>query len=219
MQIFGHRGSGEGLGENTLVSFARAFDAGCVGVETDVRRCADGSLVCSHEAVVGGYTLLSTPYDVLATLGLVLLEDVLALARGRGRVIIEIKNVAWEPDFDAPDCASVIALDALVTDVDDVVVSSFDFYSAEAARDRGLRTAHLTHPGVRPLAGIAYAGDAGLDEVHAWVGDVLAEPACVEQAHAAGLRLVAWTATTKDQLDQLSAIGVDGVITDVVGAL
>lgn len=216
LQLFGHRGGGAGPGENTLTSIARAFDAGLAGVEIDVRRCASGELVLTHEPVVAGRTVIETGYDQLSPLSVPLLADVLALARGRGRVICEVKNVPWEADFDAPDCATVAGLLPLLTPADDVVVSSFDFCSARAAHSAGLRSAHLTHPGVRPMAGIAFAAENGIDEVHCWVLDVLAEPACVSQAAQAGVSLLAWTAGTQEQLDALQEMGVESVITDLV---
>lgn len=205
MQIFGHRGGGAGAGENTLPAIRRAFDAGFAGVEVDARRLSDGTLVLSHD-----------PFEPERAGELTLLADCLAVARGRGRVIVEVKNVPWEADFDAPDCVTAQLVADLVTSEDDVIVSSFDFFSAEVARDRGLPAAHLTNVGMRPMAGIAYASENGLQEVHSWIGDVLGEPGCVPQAHDAGLRIIAWTATLPEHLEQLSVLGVDGVITDLV---
>ena len=214
--VFGHRGSGSGAGENTLDSITRALDAGAAGVEVDARRTRDGRVVLAHEPVVDGLTIIDTDYERLAERGVALLTDALELARGRGRVIVEVKNQAWEPDFDAPDEATVAALVPLLAEADDVVVSSFDFYAAEAARDAGLRCGFLSMPGVRPAAAIAYAADASLDEVHVWVGDVLGEPRCVEAAAAAGLALVAWTAHSVEQLDALRDLGVPAAISDVI---
>jgi len=219
MQIYGHRGSGAGAGENTVESIKRALDAGAAGVEVDARRTRDGRLVTSHEPLVSGRTIIETDHDELAAIGVELLSDVLDVVRGRGRVIVEIKNQPWEPDFDAPDEASVAALSALLCPDDDVVVSSFDFYAAEAARDAGLRAAFLSMPGVRPAAAIAYVAETGLAEAHVWVGDVLGDLHCVQTALQAGVRLVAWTATSTDQLDTLRAAGVPAVIADIIAPI
>ena len=218
MQVYGHRGAGAGAGENSLASIRAALDAGAGGVEVDARRTRDRRVVLSHEPHVGGHPLIHTPYAELEPLAGALLSDALDLARGRGRVIIEVKNQAWEPDFDSPDEATVAAVVDLLVPEDDVVISSFDFYAAEAARDAGLRSAFVSMPGVRPVAAVAYAQEAGLDEAHIWVGDVLGELRCVQTAADAGVRLVVWTVTTPEQLETLADAGVPAVIADYLPA-
>jgi glycerophosphoryl diester phosphodiesterase len=54
MRVFGHRGSPgfPRFGENTPTSFRRALDAGAAGIELDVRRCADGTIVVIHDATI-----------------------------------------------------------------------------------------------------------------------------------------------------------------------
>jgi len=47
--IFGHRGSPLDSPENTLASFERALQVGADGVEVDVHRTRDGSLVVIHD--------------------------------------------------------------------------------------------------------------------------------------------------------------------------
>jgi glycerophosphoryl diester phosphodiesterase len=54
MRVFGHRGSPgfPRFGENTPTSFRQALDAGAAGIELDVRRCADGTIVVIHDATI-----------------------------------------------------------------------------------------------------------------------------------------------------------------------
>ncbi len=50
--IIGHRGACAVAPENTLVSFARAFDDGADGIEFDVRLASDGVPICIHDATL-----------------------------------------------------------------------------------------------------------------------------------------------------------------------
>jgi glycerophosphoryl diester phosphodiesterase len=217
--VLGHRGNRRPGPDNSLAAVRDALDQGAHGVEVDVRRTLDGVLVCSHDADRSGRVIAATP---AAELGLARLDDVLDAVRGRGRLVCEIKNVPGEPDFDAPDCAVAALLVALLArragrrEPDDVVVSSFDWFSLEAVRAAaGPPTAFLTPPGVALSAAVVYASSAGHAEVHAHVQDVLAAGADgVARAHAAGLAVVVWTVTDLGVARRLATSGVDALICD-----
>lgn len=95
MLVIGHRGVPRW--PNTVRGVRAAMAQGASGVEIDVRRTARGRLVCSHDPLVAG----QRPPRVSAVLDAV---------RGRGRVVVEIKNVPGEPDFDAPREQTALAL-------------------------------------------------------------------------------------------------------------
>ncbi len=207
MNVYGHRGSPATLPENSVAGVAAAFDAGAYGVEVDVRRTADGLLVLSHDPLPEDVTGLATVAEVLDA--------------ARGRVILEVKNMPGEPDFDAPTEATAKLLIELLheREGDDVTVSSFDWYAIEAARDAGLRTAFLTPPGLALEAALAYVDDAGHDECHPHWSAVLETPNVVDLAHEHGRAVVCWTVDDVDLARQLEDAGVDGVITNDVRAL
>lgn len=207
MKVYGHRGSPRTHPENSVAGIAAAFAAGADGVEVDVRRTAAGDLLLSHDPL---------PADVssLARLG-----DALDVARGR--VVIEVKNMPGEPDFDAPvEATAHLLVEALAARAnDDVTVSSFDWYAIEVARDARLRTAFLTPPGLALEAALAYVDDAGHAECHPHWSAVLEAPAVVDLAHEHGRAVVCWTVDDVDVARQLRDIGVDAVITNDVTAL
>jgi glycerophosphoryl diester phosphodiesterase len=216
VQVYGHRGCvlAGGPPENSVAAVEHALRVGAHGVEVDVRRTPAGALVCSHDP-------LPADEGVLAALSR--LEDVLAAARG-ARIVLEVKNLPHEPDFDGPDqLATLGGIIPLLRSGDDAVISSFDFATAAAAAARGLRAAHLMFPGVAIRAGVAWAIEHGVAELHPPVATVLADPAGVDGARARGLRVVPYTAKTPDQALELARIGVDAVICDdpgsVLGAL
>jgi glycerophosphoryl diester phosphodiesterase len=65
--VLSHRGRyGGAEQENTLAAFAAAVARGVEGIETDVRQTADGVLVISHDAGVGGVTIAEATHAELA---------------------------------------------------------------------------------------------------------------------------------------------------------
>lgn len=195
--VYGHRGSVRPGPENTPAAVRAALAAGADGVEIDVRRSA-GGLVVSHDPPAGD----APP-----------LLDVLDAAAG-GRVVCEVKNVAGEPDFDAPRSAVARALvDVLAARRDDAVVSSFDWFSLDAVRELdGPPTAFLLGFGVSLRAGVAHAREHGHAEVHPHWSAVTRRG--VAAAHEAGLRVVTWTVTSLVSARRLARLGVDGLICD-----
>ncbi|HEY5335609.1 MAG TPA: glycerophosphodiester phosphodiesterase [Mycobacteriales bacterium] len=200
--VYGHRGSVRPGPENTPGAVRTALAAGADGVEVDLRRGGVG-LVVSHDHPNGPVP------DA---------HEILDAAAG-GRIICEVKNVAGDPDFDAPRSgvarALVALLDARDGDQhrDDVVVSSFDWFSLDAVRELGgPPTAFLTPFGMSMRAGITQAREHGHAEVHPHWSAVTRRG--VESAHEAGLRVVTWTVTTVVAARRLARLGVDGLICD-----
>lgn len=174
------------------------------GVAVAVRRTPAGDLVLSNDPLPADPT------------GLTPLSDVLDAARGR--VICEVKNVPGEPDFDAPaEATAQLLVSALAQRPGtDVVVSSFDWFAIEVARDAGLRTGFRTPSGLALEASLAYVLDAKHAECHPHWSAVLDDPAQIAAAHDAGVEVVAWTVDDAGVFDALRDAGVDGVITNDV---
>lgn len=97
-----HRGYSEAYFENTLPAFRAAITAGADYIETDVRMCRDGTVVCCHDATlerVSGRRLNLPDLDfsdlrkVVLPGGLTVpaLGQVLSLASGRVRVLLDVK--------------------------------------------------------------------------------------------------------------------------------
>jgi glycerophosphoryl diester phosphodiesterase len=199
MRVYGHRGASATHPENTVAAVVAAFDAGAYGVEVDARLAPSGVLVCSH--------------DPLGDSAVEPLADVLAAARGR--VVVEVKNIPGEPDYDGREERVAHAVVALVSGTAyDVTVSSFDWFAIDVARDAGLRTAFLTPPGIALDAALSYARDAKHAEVHPHWSSVLETPGDVARAQADGLAVVAWTVDDVDIARLLRTAGVDGVMTN-----
>jgi glycerophosphoryl diester phosphodiesterase len=225
MEVLGHRGSRSPGPENTAAAVDAALAAGADGIEVDIRRTADGDLVCVHDARLprlGGRAVIRRPTAELVARGIPTLHDVLDAWGGRGRIVIEIKNQPGQPDFDAPRERSAQTLVELLgarglTGPDaGVTVSSFDWFAIELVRGSGagVRTAFLTMPRMSVNGGLSYVRSAGHAELHAHTSAVLAAADAAERAHAAGIRLVTWTVTSERAALRLRDTGVDGIICD-----
>ncbi|HSP36786.1 MAG TPA: glycerophosphodiester phosphodiesterase [Frankiaceae bacterium] len=233
MHVLGHRGSRRPGPENTPEAVRAALEAGADGVEVDVRRSRDGQLICLHDPALNGTgsgRLGNTDLRRVvvesdaATLPVALLDDVLDAGRG-GRVVLEVKNVRRQPDYDGRRATSARLLTTLLNRRraagadDDVIVSSFDPTAIIVARAAGLPTALLTLPSIPVTAGLRVVLRAGHAELHAHTSALPARmprrvAAAVTRVHDAGVRLVVWTVTSTDDALRLRDAGVDAVICD-----
>jgi glycerophosphoryl diester phosphodiesterase len=158
------------------------------------------------------------------------LRDVLVEGRAAGwRLMVEIKNIPLEANFDPLGTKVADALLALVAETgfpaEDLIVQSFwplSLDRIEAGRP-ALRTALLTSsalPGLPPGTGIpatanmAYSTLFGYEIAAPDLKTLDLQPQIVEVGHALGREVVTWTPNTPGEIDQAIALGVDGIISD-----
>ena len=215
--VYGHRGASAVAPENTLEAFRLARVLGADGVELDVRRSADGHLVLHHDA------LLADGREIGATVRADLPVSVPTLAEALdvcvGLVVnIEIKNIAYEPDFD-PDCTAadqVVSLLAERGGRDLVFVSSFHLRTIDRVKALApaVPTGLLTFLDPAPADGAMVAAERGHDSIHPHHATI--DAALVDAAHEVGLAVNAWTVDDAERIAALEVLGVDGIITNVV---
>lgn len=213
--MVGHRGAPVYEPENTSRSFFKAIDCGATAIEFDVRRTADGIPVVIHdeglERLVGknvkvgeiSYSQLYQ-YKVGGKARIPTLNEVLALAKGRAALDIEIKTLGVE---------------------EDVVESIKEFELADSV----LVTSFL--PGVlkivKNIDGSIRVGilvDEWDDEYLDIAGELRAYAVLprhetltrevIEKIKSAGYSIITWTVNDPDRAWELLSLGVDGVITD-----
>jgi glycerophosphoryl diester phosphodiesterase len=216
-KIFGHRGArGEGAPpENTMEAFEHAANRGAAGIETDVRVCATGELVCVHDpSMSDGRVVASIPATELARDGVPLLRDVLAMARRRGLAVnVELKR-------DVPDRGDVVEAAARLLAAWDpthaVLVSSFDppmlarFGLACGAVPR----AQIVHESRYHAFAARLPGVIGCDAIH--LERTIASPDRIARLRGAGLVIGVWTVNDASEARDLAELGVDSLITDVL---
>jgi glycerophosphoryl diester phosphodiesterase len=217
MLVLGHRGASVAAPENTPEAFALADAMGADGIELDVRRTSDGRLLIAHDPLdETGLDESGLGFDAFADT-LPTLDQALDACGDRMLVNVEIKNWPDDAGFDPTMAMVGPIIDALRrrggAARDRWLISSFSWETLEACRLAApdIATAWLVSrvSGER-IAAIAAAGHAA---VHPWEPNVTAE--FVERCHQAGLAVNTWTCNDPQRLVELSAMGVDGVCTDV----
>lgn len=205
-------------------AFVRALDEGADGIELDVRLCASGELVVTHDPTfrrragdpraAGAMTLAEIrALDVGGGERVPLLDEVIELARARrAHLNVEIKTNGPR----GPEVAAALSERIRQGDVPPgLLVSSFDPRALAAVRRRAPRVAtgllFGSRQGLLLRSGIAavVVRTAAVNPER-WLVDADA----VEAWHAAGRRVNAWTVDDPAEIRRLAAIGVDAVITN-----
>jgi glycerophosphoryl diester phosphodiesterase len=213
MRLIAHRGFAAVQPENTVRAVraaARVADA----VEVDVRRCATGELVVIHDATVDRVTDGTGP---VAHHSLAELRDLEVLGTGEGVPTLSsvLEAVTDGVGVNAELKEAGTAADALAVVNDsgaDAWISSFapDVLAACRTVDPSVPLAFLTAEGGRTAVQAAVQRDCTALHPAARVCD----DRLVDQAHAAGLAVNAWTVDDRATARRLADAGVDGLIAD-----
>ncbi|HXN45618.1 MAG TPA: glycerophosphodiester phosphodiesterase family protein [Bryobacteraceae bacterium] len=242
--VHGHRGARASFPENTLAAFLFAIDAGADYIELDIQATADQVLVVCHDPVLrrriyqgpsGGRVVSRLTLAELRRFDcgsltdrrfprqtavpgarIPTLDEVLALAgRGHFRFNIEVKTFPGRPyDGLSPEAIAALAVEAVRRPGLDrrVEMQSFDLRVLRAIRDLdpGLPLAALCQFGRRDF--LRLAREAGATTLGPY--QRLVTRSSVARAHAAGFRVVPWTANRPRDWARLIRAGVDGIISD-----
>ena len=242
--VHGHRGARAAFPGNTLAAFEYAISAGADYIELDIQASRDGVLVVCHDPVLrrrlyqgppGGRvvsrltlaelrrfdcgSLTDRRFPLQAAVPgahIPTLDEVLALAdRGSFHFNIEVKTFPQRPEYGLrPEALAALALEAVGRRGlgRRVQLQSFDLRVLRAIRalDATAPLAALCQFGRRNFLRLAQeAGAATLGPYQR-----LVTRGSVARAHAAGLRVVPWTANRPRDWARLIRAGVDGIITD-----
>ena len=231
--VLGHRGASAVATENTLAAFRRAMADGADGVELDVQRCKTGEVVVFHDEDLRRLGGRPERIDQLAfaelrrtTLAgggeIPTLDEALDACGPRALVNVEIKYEGFLPGGCAALVRAVAESLARAGAGPRVVISSFSpaavwlwqklqpsvdsallFDRPRAFRKPWPLRTDLVLPFLRPRA------------VHPEA--VLCTPRRIEKWHRQGYRVVAWTVDNAASIEALSAMGVDGIISNDPG--
>jgi len=215
-----HRGGiAPGQPENTLGAFRRAIAAGADAIEIDLRGTKDGRVVVLHDETLDRTTDGTGPVTDYALSDLRRLdagdgariptyEEVLELVSGTGvHLLLDIKV---SPALDKRRVVRLTERHGAVLDVI-VGVRTLD----------DLREFRSLNPNLRTLGFVSSVEDvdpflaAGVDIIRLWPEWIDAEPDAVERVHRRGRPV--WTTAgdrRREGLEELIALGVNGVLTD-----
>jgi glycerophosphoryl diester phosphodiesterase len=213
--IIGHKGASGHAPENTLLSFAVAYDLGAEMVELDVHETLDGQLVCIHDEDVDRTTngtglvhemTLDQIRELDAGRGekIPLLSEVLDFARGKLQVNIEIKTLGIE--------SRLLELISSRNMFETILVSSF--------KHETIRTLKELNPNIKTAALVKSITPDMIPSILKLEPDAInpqytnVHRRFIELAHENGLRVYPWTVNDASTMHRLVRDGVDGIITD-----
>jgi glycerophosphoryl diester phosphodiesterase len=216
--VVGHRGAAGHRPENTLSSFEAALELGADAIELDVHLSRDGMPIVIHDHAVDRTTNGHGPVAEL-TVGelkglevrgggkIPTLDEVLRWARGRTRVVIELKG-SENPNLVPTTLARVHEFGL----VEDTLLISFDHLALKLARasESRIRTGALYFG--RLVDSISVAIASGADALCPQWSTVDAR--LVAEARSAGLAVCVWTANEPDDVRAALALGIDGLTSD-----
>jgi glycerophosphoryl diester phosphodiesterase len=222
IEVTAHRGASAVAPENSLAAFRAAIDADADWIELDVQRMRDGRLLVLHDAdfmrvgrdsrKVGEVTAADlAAIDIGAWYGDAfrgerppLLDGVIALARGRCRINIELKYNVPDPGL-APAVVELLRRERFL---DQVVITSLDYAALQQVEriEPKLQTGHII------TAAVGNVLDTQADFLS--LNAARATLPLVWRAHRAGKRVHVWTVNTPEAMLELAARGVDNLITD-----
>ena len=233
--LLGHRGARRGAPENTFVAFDKALRDGCDGFEFDVRLSSDERGVVCHDPTLHGLEIAQSSFsDLLAarqaksnprssqdrfsqgTPQLPCLEDVLAKYAECAFLDIELKTEGLEE--------ATLQLLARFPAKRGAVVSSFlpEVLRRLASLDVGSPArAVVARVGAEKLPlGLIFDNREAMRQwdrlsiTHVMPRHDLLDRRLVNEFHAAGKQVFAWTVNRERQMRSLAEMGVDGLISD-----
>jgi glycerophosphoryl diester phosphodiesterase len=220
--VIGHRGAPAFAPENTLASIERAIDDGADWVEIDVQETADGEVVVLHDSDF--MKLAGSPLKIWEASfaevrkldigswfgpefegeGVATLEEVLRRAKGRAKVVIELKYYGHDQQLEE----RVAAIVERTGMEDEIAVMSLERTGVEkmgALRPRFRK-------GLLAATAVGRLTEVDVDFLAVSVG--LATSSLLRQAHARGRDVYVWTVNDELTMAQEILRGVDGLITD-----
>ena len=236
--VIAHRGDSAHRPENTLASFASALEVGADIVELDVQLSLDGHVVVLHDGTVdrttdghgkvGELTLaelrrLSAGYPVRFgdTYGgerIPTLAEVLALLKGRARVLIEIKKESVGDTAEASVEAHTIEEVRKAGMGGDVVFLSFEREALLRCHQLApeILRGHLFYKAT-PEQMLAGAREVGSDLVMPHKGSLTVE--LTRRAREAGLKVATWVVDDPAELRALARFDLYAVGSNCPGIL
>lgn len=217
--LLGHRGTPKLHRENTLAGYRAALDAGLDGVELDVRRLVDGTLVMHHDPHLKDGRVLRQMVRADLPEYVPTLDDTLAWMAGTSAFV----NVEIKLDDGPVDDRVARTLDAIrqYGVAGRVIVSSFSPLALKAALEhapeipRGLlyhRTYHVGHDLIPVIMRRVQA--AALHPRYHLIDESL-----MALARDQGWQVNTWTVNDPGQVQRLAELGVHALIGDLPDVL
>lgn len=218
--VIGHRGAKGHIAENTLPSIKKAMDLGVDGIEIDVFRCASGELVVFHDKTLEkltnakGYIETLTldslrKVKVLGDYKIPTLQEALELISGEVLLNIELKGAQ----------TAVLThellesyLDSGTWTTDKLIISSFNWDELELFYEVNKKVPIAVLTDADPLDAIPVAKQLQAKAINPNFRSLNAQN--VQKIRNEKLLIYPWTVNDPADIQNMIALGVDGIITD-----
>lgn len=222
VEIIAHRGAANLRPENTMAAIEKAIDDKTDWVEIDVQESADGEIIIAHDSdfMKLANNPLKTWDATRADLDEIdigswfdpeysaertpLLTDVLRAAKGRSKVVIELKYYGYDLKLES-EVIRIVEEEGME---DQVSLMSLKYPAVQKLRK------------MRPEWELGVLAAKAIGDVTKLDADFLAlnsgqiSAGLIRHAHDKGKDVYAWTVDDPIQMSSLISIGVDGIITN-----
>ena len=222
-EITAHRGSSRTAPENTIPAIEAAVEEMADSVEIDVQMTADGVVVLGHDAslkrVAGvNRSIASMTFEELEKLDvgswfsseyagtrIPSLSEVLELCSQKISLNIEIKYVGKNSEL--PEKTAEMVREYGMENQCVITSANLSYLKRVKEALPEIRTGYI----ISAAYGNFYSSE-DVDFISIRSGFVTS--ALMQNAHEQGKAVYAWTVNTKSELERLTLLGVDGIITD-----
>ena len=227
-KVVAHRGLSGIEKENTNAAFIAAGNRSYFGIETDVRKTADGQYVLNHDAHfkrVAGENLVIAESSLALVQSVVLkdvddtknridlrpgtLQNYISICKKYEKTcVLELKDALTREDLE-----EMIEIIKGFDYLEQVVFISFEYENLTLLReilpDQSAQFLDFT-------LDEALIEKAAADRLDLDIRFTALTPELIEKAHAAGLKVNCWTVNTKEDGERLVSWGVDYITTNIL---
>ncbi|RZJ30822.1 MAG: glycerophosphodiester phosphodiesterase [Flavobacterium sp.] len=216
----GHRGAKGHVAENTLASFAKAFELGCNGIEFDVHLSADGEVIVIHDETVDRTTdgkgrvsdfsisqLRELSID--GTQKISTLSEVIDATPTNSLINIELKiGTAAKPVMHLIE--KYVAENK--RNYADFLVSSFNWIALKEIRQANEKIPLGVLTETDLALAIGFSESIKAETLHPYFHLLTAEN--IAQMQSRNLKVFPWTVNEAEDISRMKSFCVDGIITD-----
>lgn len=225
VEVIAHRGAAGTRPENTMSAVEKAIEDGADWVEVDVQETAEGEVIVAHDSDFmksAGVNLkvweatmadlaridIGSSFDhAYASERTPTLRDVLQVARGKSKVMIELKYYGHNEDLEER-VARIVDQTGMV---DQIAVMSLKIPMVERIQ----RIRPEWRKGILAARAIGDLSALDADFVAVNTGQVSID--LVDRCHARGKQIYVWTVDDPVTMSHMISLGVDGLITNQPG--
>ncbi len=226
MEVTAHRGASAFYPENTMSAFVGAKELGADWIELDVQQTKDQKLIILHDTNLKRTTGFSkntweVTYEEIKDLDagsffdsqyhterIPLLEDVLEFAKSQDiKLNIELKPTGKEKDFEK----NVVDMIKEYHLEDSCVITSQVYEVLEKVKqhDKDIKTVYVMSFAYGNIISLTAADSFSIEASSI-------TKTLVENIHAAGKEVYAWTVNTENSISEMIQFNVDNIITDQI---